>query len=743
MLNKRSQADRLELWGGLECTVNRIGDRHLDQFAKSGHLERPEDLDRVAALGVRTLRYPILWEHVAPERPEQRDWIFSDERLSRLRDLGVAPIAGLTHHGSGPAYTSLVDEGFATGLADHARAVAERYPWIDAYTPVNEPLTTARFSGLYGHWYPHGRDPKSFYTALLNQVKAVVLSMEQIRKVNPEARLVQTEDLGKTHATHQLSYQADFENMRRWITWDLLCGKVDSQHPMWEEMVRDGIDEREIGWFLEHPCPPDIVGINYYLTSERFLDHRLERYPSNVHGGNGRDEYADVEAVRVLAGGIDGVSALMRDAWERYALPIAITECHLGCTREEQVRWLLSVWRQANDARAQEIDVRAVTVWSMFGAYDWCSLLTRDENAYEPGVFDLRAPEPRPTALANAVKALSQGRRPHHSAFHDDGWWERPIRLLYEPSMVEGTAAAIPIKKKRHRRPPLLIAGANGALGREFVRQAAHRGLEYVLLTQEEMDLSKPRTIEAALDNHRPWAVINAAGYTDVDRAEEEFDRCWLDNVAGASNLANSCADRDVRYVTFSSSLVFDGTKEGPYVESDAVAPLNTYGKSKARAEAEVLWLHPEALVIRTGTLFGTKEREDFVQKVLRSLRDGQPFMAADDARISPTFVPDLVNAALDLLLDGMTGLLHLANQGSLTRHDFARMVAAEAGLPHETIEAVPHSALNLSAPRPLNTSLRSERAWVMPGISDALRRGLDGLRRFEEEGAHAVPYLC
>ncbi|RYG24813.1 NAD-dependent epimerase/dehydratase family protein [bacterium] len=640
MSTKRPKADGVELWGGLECTINRIGDCHLDQFAKSGHLERPEDLDRVAELGIRTLRYPVLWERVAPSQPDERDWSFSDERLERLRDLDIEPIAGLTHHGSGPLYTSLVEHGFAPGLAEHARAVAERYPWLEAYTPVNEPLTTARFSGLYGHWYPHGRDSKSFYTALLNQVKAVVLSMEAVRGVNPDARLVQTEDLGKTHATHKLQYQADFENMRRWITWDLLCGKVNQQHPMWEEMVRDGIEERTIGWFLDHPCPPDIIGINYYLTSERFLDHRVERYPGHVHGRNAWDEYADVEAVRVLAGGIDGVSALMRDAWERYSLPIAITECHLGCTREEQVRWLLSVWRQANEARASDIDVRAVTVWSMFGAYDWCSLLTCDANQYEPGVFDLRAPEPRPTALAEAVNALAHGRRPHHSAFHDDGWWERPIRLQYEPSMVEGAPTALPVKRKRHRRAPLLITGANGALGKEIARQAAHRGLEFVLLPRQELDLSKPRTIEAAFDNYRPWAVINAAGYTDVDGAEEDSERCWLENVAGASNLANSCADRDLRYATFSSSLVFDGAKEGPYVESDAVAPLNAYGKSKAQAEAEVLWLHPEALVIRTGTLFGTKEREDFVQKVLRHLRAEQPFLAANDVHISPTFVP-------------------------------------------------------------------------------------------------------
>ena len=90
--------------------------------------------------------------------PTNGDWGFADERLDRLQNLGIAPIVGLVHHGSGPRYTNLLDDGFAPGLAAHALAVAQRYPWLEAYTPVNEPLTTARFSALYGHWYPHATD---------------------------------------------------------------------------------------------------------------------------------------------------------------------------------------------------------------------------------------------------------------------------------------------------------------------------------------------------------------------------------------------------------------------------------------------------------------------------------------------------------------------------------------------------------------------------------------------------------
>ena len=134
-------------------------------------------------------------------------------------------IAGLLHHGSGPAYTNLADENFPYYLAAYAKQVAEEFPWIEYYTPVNEPLTTARFSGLYGIWYPHQNNSKAFTQMLVEPNKRHRSCYGGDRKINPNAKLVQTEDLGKTYSTKKLKYQADFENERRWLTFDLLCGK--------------------------------------------------------------------------------------------------------------------------------------------------------------------------------------------------------------------------------------------------------------------------------------------------------------------------------------------------------------------------------------------------------------------------------------------------------------------------------------------------------------------------------------
>ena len=165
-----TQTATVEIWGGVECTCRRVGDNYSDQLTRNGHRDRLSDLDRFADLGLRTLRYPVLWEHVAPESLDRPNWRWPDERLARLQALGIELIAGLVHHGSGPRYTALHQPSFAPGLARYARMVAERYPWLRYYTPVNEPLTTTRFSGLYGLWYPHGRDDRTFVRILLNEL---------------------------------------------------------------------------------------------------------------------------------------------------------------------------------------------------------------------------------------------------------------------------------------------------------------------------------------------------------------------------------------------------------------------------------------------------------------------------------------------------------------------------------------------------------------------------------------------
>ncbi len=733
---------KLELWAGLEATVNRVGDQYFDQTTRSGHETRPEDLDLLADLGVRTLRYPVLWERTAPNGIDKANWAWADERLGRLRELGIRPIAGLVHHGSGPLHTSLVDPGFATGLAEFGRAVAERYPWIDLFTPVNEPLTTARFSGLYGHWYPHGRDSATFAKTLLTQCKAVILTMRAIREVTPGAQLVQTEDLGKTHSTPALAYQAEFENERRWVSFDLLCGRITPEHRMWRELRDWGVEQSELEWFLENPCPPDIMGINHYLTSERFLDEYVHLYPPHTHGGNGRHSYADVEAVRVCAESIAGPKVLLREVWDRYQLPIAVTECHLHCTREEQLRWLNQVWNGARELREEGVDMRAVTVWSVLGAYDWNSLLTCCVGHYEPGAFDLRGGTPRGTAIATMMRALTSQGHFEHPVLELPGWWQHSKRLLYpqisrndgNSPVLETPVAQATIQQATARRP-ILITGATGTLGKAFARLCELRELEYVLLTRQQMDIGEVASVQRALEEYKPWAVVNTAGYVRVDDAEREADACFRENTQGPVNLATVCAANHIKLLSYSSDLVFDGTKAAPYVESDAVNPLNVYGQSKAAAETQVLQAYPGALMVRTSAFFGPWDQYNFVTIVLRVLREEGHFVAMDNAIISPTYVPDLVHTSLDLLIDGECGIWHLANEGSMTWADLARRVAQMAGLDASAVEGRPTASFNLPAPRPLYSVLGSTHGAVMRTLDAALEAYFE-----ESEAARVAP---
>ena len=122
---------KLHLWGGLECTICRVGDTYTRQLERTAHATRDGDIARFAELGMQAIRYPVLWEQVAPDGLESADWTWPDERLAQLRDVGIAPIVGLVHHGSGPLHTSLVDPEFPIKLAAYARAVATRYPWVE------------------------------------------------------------------------------------------------------------------------------------------------------------------------------------------------------------------------------------------------------------------------------------------------------------------------------------------------------------------------------------------------------------------------------------------------------------------------------------------------------------------------------------------------------------------------------------------------------------------------------------
>jgi dTDP-4-dehydrorhamnose reductase len=382
----------------------------------------------------------------------------------------------------------------------------------------------------------------------------------------------------------------------------------------------------------------------------------------------------------------------------------------------------MEAWNQVKRLRKQGVDVRAITAWSLLGSFNWHNLVTRDDGLYESGVFDVRGPTPRPTLLARAVEATAQDLPFEHPILDGPGWWQSKRRLLYPPVQRGAMSASKPEPRLPKQPPrPLLITGANGTLGQAFQRICTFRDISFLAVSRTELDIADVEQVRQVLSESRPWAVINTAGYVRVDDAERERDICLRANVTGPAVLAELCAEQHIPLLSFSSDLVFNGEQTSPYLESDTPAPLNTYGFSKAEGEARILEANAQSLLIRTSAFFGPWDSANFLTQVAQSIASRQEFLAAEDVLVSPTYVPDLVHASLDLLIDGERGIWHLANQGEISWFDFAHQFIRTAGLSDACLRSAPLDILPLMAARPRYSVLSSERGQLLPTLEEAI----------------------
>jgi len=303
----------------------------------------------------------------------------------------------------------------------------------------------------------------------------------------------------------------------------------------------------------------------------------------------------------------------------RYGLPIALTEVHNGCTREEQLRWVEDAVDAARTVAAAGADVRAVTAWSVVGAVDWRSLLTRSEGAYESGLFDVAGGTPRPTALADQWRRIAAGGSAA-GPVSGAGWWQR--RRL--GGAITG----------RHAAPRALLVLGDTATARAILAAAAERGLDTVV---EAGRLPLPDLL-AVVSKGPFWAVVEGL-------RPHRSVRVAVAEVAQACRLP---------LLTFSDHRVFDGAAGRPYAERDPLRPICRSGHRLAELERDILARNNQALVIRSGHLFGP-----WPDVPLR-------LPAAEE--VTPTYLPDFADRALDLLLDGATGTWHVVGATAARR---------------------------------------------------------------------------
>jgi dTDP-4-dehydrorhamnose reductase len=216
---------------------------------------------------------------------------------------------------------------------------------------------------------------------------------------------------------------------------------------------------------------------------------------------------------------------------------------------------------------------------------------------------------------------------------------------------------------------------------------------------------------------------LNTAGFVRVDDAEMDFGSCFAINTDGAVNLAINCEKYGIKLLTFSSDLVFDGLKTSPYTEQDSKRPLNVYGQSKALAEERISQYNRNALIIRTSAFFGPWDNYNFITVALNTLKSGNSFTAIKDVQISPTYVPDLVNMSLNLMIDDERGIWHLSNTGQISWSDLGFAIAERGGYKTSLIKPKPLNHFKYPAKRPVYSVLSSQHGNMLPPLDDALNR--------------------
>jgi dTDP-4-dehydrorhamnose reductase len=270
----------------------------------------------------------------------------------------------------------------------------------------------------------------------------------------------------------------------------------------------------------------------------------------------------------------------------------------------------------------------------------------------------------------------------------------------------------------------ILTFGGEGQLGTELVRESAARGVPLVALPHAEADITRAEAVRAAIAQHKPSVVVNAAAYAKVDLAEAEPEAARAGNEIGPGVLAAACAQAAVPLIHLSTDYVFDGTKMGAYVETDPVAPIGAYGRSKAAGEVAVRDAAPRHIIIRTSWVYG-EFGDNFLKTMLRLVATRDELRVVADQRGCPTSASDLARAILAIAPrlaagEDVWGTYHFTGDGVTTWHAFAsRIVAAQAPLTGRSpsIVAITTAEFPTPARRPANSEFDSSKFAKVFGI--------------------------
>lgn len=359
---------------GVENSIPTIqnGRVRVDQMESCGHYQKwSTDFDKVQELGIDFLRYgpPLHKTYIGPNR---YDWSFADEVYGDLKRRRIIPITDLCHFGVPDWIGNFQNTDFPELFAKYAGAFAERFPWVQLYTPVNEMYICTLFSASYGWWNEQMTTEKAMVTALKNIVKANVLAMEAILQKRPDAIFIQSESSEYFHPdTPAAMPWARRKNAGRFLTLDLNYGhQVDGQVYQW--LMDNGMTQEEYRFFMQKKLKRScIMGNDYYVTNE----HRVAS-----------------DGLTGPSGEIFGYGEITRQYFDRYGLPVMHTETNLveGPRGDEAVYWLRKQWANVMQARQGKVPVVGFTWYSITDQMDWDTALREKNGRVTPvGLYDL------------------------------------------------------------------------------------------------------------------------------------------------------------------------------------------------------------------------------------------------------------------------------------------------------------------------------------------------------------------
>ncbi len=371
---------------GIECSCPKIsGGYRVDEMRDTGHYENwQKDLSLVTDLGLRYLRYgPPIYRIF--KAPGEYDWSFLDPVMARMQELKLRPIIDLVHFGLPDWLGDFQNPDWPKHVADYAHAFAERYPWVQYYTPVNEIYITAQFSAAFGWWNEMLTTDRGFVCNIKHCVQAAILSMQRILEVRPDAIFIYSESTEYVHpGSPKVVENAIFLNERRFLSLDLLFSH-DVTATMYRYLMSSGMSDLEYQWFrdqatrdLRSHC---IMGTDYYITNEHILHE------------DGRSSGV---------GDVYGYYVITRQYFDRYRLPVMHTETNRA--NGQAVEWLWKEWMNLLRLREDGVPIIGFTWFGLIDMVDWDSALTKpNKKVNKVGLYSL---DRRPRKVAREYKRL-------------------------------------------------------------------------------------------------------------------------------------------------------------------------------------------------------------------------------------------------------------------------------------------------------------------------------------------------